>query len=61
VDCFKHFPPYANCENQLRLAFNDTFRILQYNMDVQIGECISSIVKEGHGNVLVGPEDLGGV
>jgi hypothetical protein len=30
-------------------------------MDVQIGECISSIVKEGHGNVLVGPEDFGGV
>jgi hypothetical protein len=55
------FRPYANCGNQLRFAFNDIFRILQYNMDVQVGECISSIVKEGQGDVLVGSEGLGGV
>lgn len=45
----------------LRFDFNVTFQILQYNIDVQIGEHINSIVKEGQGNVHVGPEGFGGV
>lgn len=35
------------------------FLILQYNIDVQIGEHVSSVVKEGQGNVPVGPEGFG--
>ena len=34
---------------QLRVAFNVIFRILQYNIDIQIGERVSSIAKEGQG------------
>jgi hypothetical protein len=46
---------------QLRFAFNVIFQILQYIIDVQIGEHISSIVKDGQGNVPVDPEGYGGV